>query len=73
MVFSPLCGNYTTARLKFRVDQFLGSRSRKLYISSPYFIERIPLSFKGKIVYDSMDDMIAFAPLNRKENMLQIG
>lgn len=27
MAFSPLCGNYTTARLKFRVDQFLGSRS----------------------------------------------
>ena len=61
---------------QFRLKQFLYKHIKKfnpkiIYVSSPDFIEGIPLSYKGKIVYDCMDDMIAFAPMHRKENILQ--
>ena len=62
---------------QFRLKKFFYKYIKKfnpeiIYVSSPDFIEGIPLSFKGKIVFDCMDDMIAFAPLHRKENMLHL-
>ena len=60
----------------FRLKHFINKHILQfnpdiIYVSSPDFIEGIPLSYKGKIVYDCMDDMIAFAFPHIKEVMLR--
>lgn len=60
----------------FRIKNCIHKHIKKfnpdiIYVSSPGFIKGIPRSFKGKIVYDCMDDMIAFAHLFNKANVLR--
>ena len=68
----PQLERYNYLRRKHFISKNIqGFNPDIIYITSPDYIEGIPLSYKGKIVYDCMDDMIAFAPLHRKENMLR--
>lgn len=61
---------------QFRINHYIHKHIEMfnpniIYVSSPGFIEGIPLSFKGKIIYDCIDDMVAFAQSYNKTNVLQ--